>query len=99
MRSGIAVLAGFVCALSNINLSSKYLFFYLQLYVELQGTKGRINYQRLAILWGIKEPSVWVILKKLEEKGLIRRDREEVKIIGENKYFYLFITPLLHPKM
>jgi hypothetical protein len=46
-------LSSFISTLSQKEISEKYSYYYIILYVELQGIKGQISYDKLAILWRV----------------------------------------------
>jgi predicted transcriptional regulator len=89
-------LSSFISTLSQKEISEKYSYYYIILYVELQGIKGQISYDKLAILWRVEKNSIKNILVILDKKGLILRTREQGNRI-HGRYFYLFIIPLVHP--
>jgi hypothetical protein len=70
-------LSSFISTLSQKEISEKYSYYYIILYVELQGIKGQISYDKLAILWRVEKNSIKNILVILDKKGLILRTREQ----------------------
>ncbi len=63
-------LSSFISTLSQKEISEKYSYYYIILYVELQGIKGQISYDKLAILWRVEKNSIKNILVILDKKGL-----------------------------
>jgi len=86
----------FSLELKRKKFPDKYHLKYIELYSELNGTKGYINYDDIAFLWGVNKEQASYYINKFKEYEVLDKT-QQTNISTNNNKGYLFIIPLVHP--
>lgn len=83
--------------LDRKKLPEKYHLKYIKLYFKLNGTKGHINHNDIAFLWGITNHDRSSYYINIFVKHRVLNKSQQTNISKNNNRGYLFLTPLVHP--
>jgi hypothetical protein len=96
-KNCLIFLQNFTQKLDQKNLSEKYQLKYIELYLELNGTKQRIKYLRISELWSVHIDTARNIVKTFMECDVLRKSQQTDENEDTNRG-YLFLEPLVHPQ-
>lgn len=90
-------LQNFENRLKKNKLPNNYHLRYIKLYLELNGTKQRIKYSKIAELCGVHEDTARNIINIFIKNNVLKKYQQTDEKENNNRG-YLFLEPLVHPQ-